>query len=263
MVREKGGRCQSVGQDVKYYFADGRRIAMRKNGTLYYLTQDHLGSTALATNAAGGMVARNRYYPQGGVRTEEPQEGAMPTDKLFTGQQRESDDVYDYGARMYNTSLGRMPQADPLVPDPFNPQSYNAYSYVINNPVNYVDPCGAFFVSPPFGGSGGDWQLGGMNLSGIKPNPPAAAPPQPGPLPPLPTPTPTTTPTPVPPDEYEQCFTRCVCAFEDDPARCKRDLSRYCISSCATCVVNPLGCIRCAGCGGRALGCVVACAILA
>jgi RHS repeat-associated protein len=74
---------------------------------------------------AGGMVARNRYYPQGGVRT---QWGMMPTDKLFTGQQRESADIYDYGARMYNTDLGRMPQADPLAPDPFNPQSYNAYS---------------------------------------------------------------------------------------------------------------------------------------
>jgi RHS repeat-associated protein len=126
---------------------------MRKNGTLYYLTEDHLGSTALATDTSGAMVARNRYYPQGGVRT---QWGTMPTDKLFTGQQRESADVYDYGARMYNTSLGRMPQADPLVPDAFNPQSYNAYSYVVNNPANYTDPTGMFFWGDV---GGGDLQL--------------------------------------------------------------------------------------------------------
>jgi hypothetical protein len=49
-----------------------------------------------------------------------------------------------------------MPQADPLlVPDPYNPQPYNAYSgacpersrRVINNPANYTDPTGMFFWS--------------------------------------------------------------------------------------------------------------------
>ena len=31
---------------------------------------------------------------------------------------------------------------DSIVPDPANPQSYNRYSYVNNNPVNYTDPSG-------------------------------------------------------------------------------------------------------------------------
>ncbi len=67
----------------------------------------------------------------------------MPTDKLFTGHQREStDEVYHYGARMYDADIGRMPQADTIVPHATDPQAYNRYTYVYNNPVNFVDPTG-------------------------------------------------------------------------------------------------------------------------
>src|SRR3972149_2984943 len=54
-----------------------------KGGWRYYLTEDHLGGTALVTNANGAMVGRVRYYPYGGVRI---QEGTIPPAKLFTGQ---------------------------------------------------------------------------------------------------------------------------------------------------------------------------------
>jgi len=65
---------------------------MRVGPALYYLTEDHLGGTALVTDTSGTMVSRLRYYPYGGIRTEEFGQGysATPTDKLFTGQQRET-----------------------------------------------------------------------------------------------------------------------------------------------------------------------------
>jgi hypothetical protein len=40
-------------------------------------------------------------------------------------------------------------QADTLVPDLFNPQSLNRYSYVLNNPLKYVDPSGHWVVEDP------------------------------------------------------------------------------------------------------------------
>ncbi len=40
--------------------------------------------------------------------------------------------------------LGRFISADPLVPEPGNPQSLNRYTYVRNNPLGYVDPTGHF-----------------------------------------------------------------------------------------------------------------------
>jgi hypothetical protein len=47
-----------------------------------------------------------------------------------------------YGARYYDSTLGRFTQPDTIVPHPLNPQSLNRFSYVLNNPVKYTDPTG-------------------------------------------------------------------------------------------------------------------------
>jgi hypothetical protein len=55
-------------------------------------------------------------------------------------------------------------QADPIVAAPFNPQSLNRFAYVLNNPINYIDPSGyaAKCLRPPAGsGSGEDDAEGG------------------------------------------------------------------------------------------------------
>jgi RHS repeat-associated protein len=46
--------------------------------------------------------------------------------------------------RIYDPHLGRMLQADPFIQFPTNTQSYNRYSYVLNNPLSYTDPSGYF-----------------------------------------------------------------------------------------------------------------------
>jgi hypothetical protein len=47
-----------------------------------------------------------------------------------------------YNARYYDSAIGRFTQPDTIIPDQFNPQSLNRYSYVRNNPVRYTDPMG-------------------------------------------------------------------------------------------------------------------------
>jgi hypothetical protein len=53
-------------------------------------------------------------------------------------------------ARYYAGSIGRFVSADTLVPDPADPQSFNRYSYTLNNPVKYIDPSGHCVFVPPF-----------------------------------------------------------------------------------------------------------------
>jgi RHS repeat-associated protein len=85
------------------------------------------------------------FYPYGQQRTSE---GTLPTDKLYTGQQRETaNGIYHYKARMYNADIGRMPQADGIRAYPLRPLAYNTYNYANNNPVNFVDPSGNIIIS--------------------------------------------------------------------------------------------------------------------
>lgn len=48
----------------------------------------------------------------------------------------------DYKARFYSPTLGRFIQPDSIIPNAANPQNWNRYSYVLNNPIRFNDPTG-------------------------------------------------------------------------------------------------------------------------
>jgi RHS repeat-associated protein len=65
------------------------------------------------------------------------------TDFGYTGQRALDEDMggmMDYKARFYSSSLGRFTQPDTYIPN--ITQGLNRYSYVYNNPINYVDVSG-------------------------------------------------------------------------------------------------------------------------
>lgn len=77
-----------------------------------------------------------------------------------TGKERDTETGLDYfGARYYGSSMGRFTSPDePLLDqEPHNPQSWNLYNYVRNNPLRFSDPNGSECVSD---GSGG-WKYSG------------------------------------------------------------------------------------------------------
>jgi RHS repeat-associated protein len=69
--------------------------------------------------------------------------------------------------RIYDGIIGRFLSPDPFIQYPHNSQSYNRYSYVLNNPLSYTDPSG-YFTNYDFDFSGYDFGLGdyGVGSSG-------------------------------------------------------------------------------------------------
>jgi RHS repeat-associated protein len=114
--------------------------------TLYYLHQDHLGSTSLTTTSGGAEYARQGYLPYGEVRFSTG--ATAPTTIGFTGQRRDSGlgSLMFYNARYYSSYLNRFVQADTIVPGAGNSQSLNRYSYVLNRPVILIDPSGHIYM---------------------------------------------------------------------------------------------------------------------
>jgi RHS repeat-associated protein len=68
----------------------------------------------------------------------------------FTGKKYHTAmDMNYFGARWYDAEAGRFAGVDPLVASAGDPKSLNAYSYVLNDPVNLVDPTGMAAVMTP------------------------------------------------------------------------------------------------------------------
>jgi RHS repeat-associated protein len=145
------------GSVTKYYFAGDQRIALRKNGTLYYLLSDHLGSTTITTDANGNKLSELKYRAWGEVRYSS---GVTPTKYTYTGQYS---NLYDfglmfYGARWYDPSLLRFLSPDSIIPDPSNPVDLDRYAYARNNPSRYTDPMGHWTEDQLEEALGEDWR---------------------------------------------------------------------------------------------------------
>ncbi|HWP90784.1 MAG TPA: RHS repeat-associated core domain-containing protein, partial [Thermodesulfobacteriota bacterium] len=101
---------------------------------------------ALAMTDETTTVIWNQNYlpfgePHGGS-------GVIENSRQYTGKEFEEETgLYYYGARYYHSGLGRFMSVDPAPADPTDPQSWNRYAYVLNNPYKYVDPDGQIAVN--------------------------------------------------------------------------------------------------------------------
>jgi RHS repeat-associated protein len=111
-----------------------------------YLHHDHLGNIVAVTNPSG-VVQERLGYSALGNRISLIDKGATAVANLtkrgFTGhEQFELLNIVHMNGRIYDPTLGRFLQVDPVVQDPSNGQNYNRYTYVWNNPLAYTDPTG-------------------------------------------------------------------------------------------------------------------------
>ncbi|MDY6954783.1 MAG: RHS repeat-associated core domain-containing protein, partial [Thermodesulfobacteriota bacterium] len=130
---------------IKYVFAGNTRIAKITASDIYYYHKDHLGSSAVMTDATGAQVEATEYMAFGGQRDHT---GTEVTDYKYTGQELDtSTGLYNYRARLYDPLIGRFISPDTIVQGPSDPQTLNRYSYCRNNPLIYVDPSGHSMIS--------------------------------------------------------------------------------------------------------------------
>jgi RHS repeat-associated protein len=144
-VRDEEGRTvaeydQGGALIAEYVYLQGERtVEIDNSGQRVYYHSDLLGTPLATTGGDAGQEFRGEYGPFGAqVLTE----GGDPR-HLFVGQEfdRESR-LHYFNARYYDAALGRFISVDPVSGTVGDLQSWNRYSYALNNPTSLSDPLG-------------------------------------------------------------------------------------------------------------------------
>jgi RHS repeat-associated protein len=118
-------------------YAGGRHLATYSGGTTYFPHVDWLGTERVRTNAAGNIAETCISLPFGDGQSCTGSDSG-PTH--FTGKQRDTETNLDYfDARFYSSTKGRFARPDESFADQDtgDPQSWNMYTYVVNDPLLY------------------------------------------------------------------------------------------------------------------------------
>src|SRR5665648_235979 len=162
LVRHYLGGCYEkdlgiAGTKEKLYLGGGAYSAPAvyvKEGSgswqLYYICRDYLGSITHLTNSSGSLTQELSYDAWGRLRNPATQTVYAPGSEpeLFLGRGYTGHEhlpwfgLINMNGRLYDPQVGRFLSADPYVQDAGLTQSYNRYSYCLNNPLKYTDPSG-------------------------------------------------------------------------------------------------------------------------
>ena len=124
---------------------------------------DHLGSVTAISDETGQVIGSSRggvdatmsSYDAWGARRSFDGSAASPASfnlqvghREFTGHEAIPNvGLVNMNGRVYDPELGRFLSPDPNVQFIADLQSYNRYSYVLNNPLRYTDPTGYAWYS--------------------------------------------------------------------------------------------------------------------
>jgi RHS repeat-associated protein len=125
----------------------GAVVAYGSSGLSQYMHADWLGSARLSSTPGRAPIPAMAYAPFG-----EGYAGGQQYEQ-FTGinagtvydTENQTGSLEDFMFRRYSPVQGRWISPDPAglgAVDPSNPQSWNRYTYVLNNPLSNIDPLG-------------------------------------------------------------------------------------------------------------------------
>lgn len=115
--------------------------------TYHYFVQDNLRNNRVVINQSGDVEEVNHYYPFGGIF--ESSSNIQPY--KYNGKELDTFkklNWHDYGARMYDATLGRWHSVDPMAEKYY---ASSPYSYCGSNPVIRIDPNGEDWMMNRFG----------------------------------------------------------------------------------------------------------------
>lgn len=122
-----------------------------------FTLRDSLGNITHLVDQNGGLVDAFDFDPWGKRRNTRNlswlsnsiisskyfKRRKPPTSMGYTGHEMMDElELVHMNGRIYDPLIARFIQADPIIQNPTNTQSFNRYSYVWNNPMNAVDPTG-------------------------------------------------------------------------------------------------------------------------
>ena len=117
----------------------GATSAAAQSETIEYYGLDQLGSVRVIFNQNGQQIDRMDYGPFG----ENLKAAIKMAFEQFGQLARDAETGQDYAkARNYSPSTGRFNRVDPVYAGLFDPQQWNRYAYVRNNPGRFTDPSG-------------------------------------------------------------------------------------------------------------------------
>ncbi len=139
------------GHTREFYYLDGGVIVIKENGVFkpYIAFTDHLGSIMSVVDREGTEVFEAQYDAWGDQTVKRNTIGLR---RGYTGHEMLGEyGIINMNGRLYDPVLGRFFSPDNYVQFPGFTQSYNRYSYCLNNPLKYTDPSGELSFTVAFG----------------------------------------------------------------------------------------------------------------
>ncbi|WP_181893758.1 RHS repeat-associated core domain-containing protein [Bergeyella zoohelcum] len=128
------------------------------NRGLYYLHNDHLGTSSFVTDGDGDPTQFYLNFPFGETLYEQQNTNAYENPYKFNAKELDDETgLYYYGARYYDPRIGMWLSVDPLTE---KMPSWSPYAYAFDNPVRFIDPDGRAPWPPENGYEGQVWKDG-------------------------------------------------------------------------------------------------------
>jgi RHS repeat-associated protein len=144
-----------------FYYLDDGVVYVRngsQTGRSYFIFNDHLGSIRNIVKDDGTEVFSATYDVWG---LQDVTRNDLGFFRGYTGHEMLPEfGLINMNGRLYDPHLGRFLSCDNYVQEPYSSQSFNRYSYCLNNPLKYTDPDGELWWIVAAGIAGGLVNLG-------------------------------------------------------------------------------------------------------